>query len=375
MVAVRALTMATIGVLMVVAWAQPADACGGGGVTVQTGGAAIGAQRIFISVRGDKTDVITEVAVPATSADWGVLVPLPAQPTLDPEPVTTADIDSLDRVTAPRVTVNDSGGGGCGCPVGAGSSKAGGTRGDAGVQVEPPVTIGPLTAVVLTGDTGAAVNSWLTDNGFVIPAAQASVVDTYAGAGRYFIALRRNVTAATGGASSVGVHFSLPVATRALPLRFARLGAAATVTFTLFIASGEVAAPTAPFVALTLKDLDASTLRDGGGYAVAVQQAVNAHGGRAFVIESTQSSTELGASYLPRIQALMDPTAKLTRLTTILPASALTDDVTFDATFSGEVPRLRVVDNQPLRRDPLGPGLAVGIGLALAATVRRGRGG
>ena len=43
-----------------------------------------------------------------------------------------------------------------------------------------------------------------------IPAAERPpVVDAYAGPGRYFIAIRRNDTAATGGATSVGVHFTL----------------------------------------------------------------------------------------------------------------------------------------------------------------------
>jgi hypothetical protein len=366
------LALVTIGALTL-AWSRLTVACGGGGVTVQTGGAAIGAQRIFISVRGDKTDVITEVAVPATSADWGVLVPVPAQPTLDPEPVAASDIEGLDRLTAPRVSVNDEGGGGCGCPLGAGSSKNGSTQGDSGVQVGPPVTIGPLAAVVLTGDNGDAVNTWLTDNGFVIPAGQASIVDTYSGAGRYFIALRRNVTAATGGASSVGVHFSLPVATRALPLRFAQLGAAPTVTFTMFIASSGVVAPSEPFTALTLTDLDANILRSSGGYAGAVREAVRTRAGRAFVLESALTPSEIAAAFLPRIQGLIDPTARLTRLTTVLAASALTDDVNFDATFSGEIPRRRVVENAPLPRRPRAPWLVLGTALALTAVFRRSR--
>ena len=94
------------------------------------------------------------------------------------------------------------------------------------MQVSQPVTIGPVTAVTLTADTGDAINAWLGDNGFVIPAASQSIVDAYAGPGRYFIAIRRSDTAATGGPTSVGLHFTLGGDERGLPLRFARLGAA-----------------------------------------------------------------------------------------------------------------------------------------------------
>ena len=97
------------------------------------------------------------------------------------------------------------------------------------MRVSEPVAIGPVTAVTLTADTGDAVNAWLADNGFVIPAADQALVADYAGPGRYFIAIRRSDTAATQVPSSVGVHFTLAGDQRALPMRFARLGAAPTV--------------------------------------------------------------------------------------------------------------------------------------------------
>ncbi len=123
------------------------------------------------------------------------------------------------------------------------------------MHVSRPVTIGPVTAVSLTADTGDAINAWLADNGFVVPTGDQSLVDAYAGTGRYFIAIRRSDTAATGGATSVGVHFTLAGDERGLPLRFARLGAATTVAFTVFVAADSVVAPSSPFAALTINDL------------------------------------------------------------------------------------------------------------------------
>src|SRR4029078_13511617 len=133
------------------------------------------------------------------------LLPVPAEPTLDAEPVPSAELDKLDQVTAPHIFITSSSsssddgflGGGCGC--GAGSANKGGVGGsEQGVDVAQPVAIGPVTAVVLTGATAAAVNGWLSDSGFAFPADQQALVAAYAGTGRYFIALRRTVGTPTG---------------------------------------------------------------------------------------------------------------------------------------------------------------------------------
>src|SRR3954452_4710596 len=80
-------------------------ACGGRVVTTHAGTVGANAKRIFLSVRGGNTDVITQVGVPATTADYGVLIPVPAEPTLDPMPVSMNDLASLERLTAPAILI------------------------------------------------------------------------------------------------------------------------------------------------------------------------------------------------------------------------------------------------------------------------------
>src|SRR4051812_17435109 len=92
-------------------------ACGGGGVTSQ-GGGTMNSQRVFMSVRSvGRTDIVAQVTVPQTNADYGVLIPVPSEPKLDSEPVSAAELDALDLATAPDVFVEtyDGGGSGCGC--------------------------------------------------------------------------------------------------------------------------------------------------------------------------------------------------------------------------------------------------------------------
>jgi hypothetical protein len=77
-----------------------------------SGHVGAGVQRIVLSVRGGKTDVVTQIAVPDTSADYGVLIPVPSIRTLDSQPVSGEELAVLDSLTAPRIehSSHDSGG-------------------------------------------------------------------------------------------------------------------------------------------------------------------------------------------------------------------------------------------------------------------------
>jgi hypothetical protein len=311
-----------------------AEACGGAPFTAEPGSIGADAQRVFISVHPTTTDIVTQIVVPDASADYGVLIPVPAQPTLDRMPVTQEDMAALDEATAPRILREleaEDDGGGCSCsPIPVAGDDKGASEVLGGVQLTDPVHIGPVTAVVLTGETGTAVNEWLADNGFAMAEPSRAIVDEYSGPGKYFIAIRRNV-AAVGGPSSIGIHFSLPGDQRAFPMRFASIGAAPTVALTLFVAAPTFVAPSPPFAALVLQDLDAGII-DEQGYAAALEAAVAAHGQQAFVLE--RGTTRRDISYLTsRLMFWMDREAKLTRLGTRIPSSAMTTDVVFSVPY------------------------------------------
>ena len=353
--------------------ARGARACGAGGVTTHVD-TAIGAdaQRILISFHGGATDIVTQIGVPATTADYGVVIPVAAEPTLDPVPVMSGELDALFSATAPSVLMQTGGGdGGCGCLFAAGSANKGGAGGPpGGTQVSEPVTIGPVTAVTLTADTGDAINAWLADNGFVISPADQPLVAAYAAPGRYFIAIRRSDTAADGGASSVGIHFTLPGDQRGLPLRFSRIGAASTVGFTVVVAADDFVAPAPPFATLTLNNLAAQTLR-ASGYAAAMSDAVAQRAGHAFVIEGTWTAAELARYPIDSLRPFIATDARLTRLSTLMPAGALDTDVFLDQPFTGTAPRQIYVEHTDASRAH--PRLAFGVGLLAAAALLRRR--
>jgi hypothetical protein len=331
-----------------VALPRAANACGAGGVVSTPQAVSVGAnaQRVILAVNDGggqpTTDIVVQLGVPESSQAYGALLPVPSEPTLDATPVSAAEIDQLDEATAPKVLAQgeDSGSSGCGCFSGA---VAGGDTRDGeppGVRTSAPVNIGPVTAVTLAG-TPEAVSTWLGENGFSVGAADQAMIAQYSNGynGGYFIAIRRN-DAVTNAPSSIGVHFSMAGDHRSLSLRFASLGAPATVAFTTFVVANTTTGPSAPFTALTLHDLNPEILRH-GGYAEAVRSAVEAHGNRAFVIESRTPVSELSSLSVTRLFK----GSTVTRLSTVLPGSALTADAELDAPFEGDVPDLLFVQS------------------------------
>ena len=195
-----------------------AKACGGGMVSEVDADVSVGAQRVFVSVRKDgTTDIVTQLAVSGT-ADFGVLIPLPSAPTLDQTPIDTRELDALDAATQvhffSREEASDSqgsGSSGCGSADAGDGELAGlGGRNDegGGVTASEFLDVGPVTAVVLTADDGAALTAWLDENGFAVGTNDQSVVDAYVGQGRHFLAFKR-AEGAPKTDTSVGVHFSL----------------------------------------------------------------------------------------------------------------------------------------------------------------------
>jgi hypothetical protein len=329
---------------------RPAEACGGGGVTTVTDGskaAVADSQRIVLALHDAglataRTEIIAQIGVPAADSDYGVVIPVPGRPELDPEPVSIKDLDALDHFTKPTIITqhyvdsdSDSSGIGCGCGTaskGDDDSGSGETAGaPATVSVSAPVNVGPATAVVLESDDGAALTAWLDENGFSIPSEQQAIVDHYVELGDAFIAIRRNETAPPDGPTSLGLHYSLLGDHRQLSFMFARIGAAPTVAFTVFVTAPTVAFPAFPYAALELFQLSASTLRT--DYSAAVAEAVAARGSKAFVIEGTYGAP-IGANLSPAFRELLGVDAATgnitTRASTIVASETLSADVRLD---------------------------------------------
>jgi hypothetical protein len=357
---------------------RAADACGGG-VAPQDVSVRIAAQRSLISVRdAGTTDVVVQLSVPETATPYGVLIPVAAQPSLDPEPISSDELDTLDAATAPEITVyeGEDTGGGCGC----GSAKAGdaaGGRPNQGVNVTSYVEIGPVTAVVLSGTSADAITTWLGDNGFVIPAEHQPVIDSYLTASPWFIAFKRNDSVTDGSATTVGVHYTLQGDHRAYALRMSRVGAAPELAITVFIAAEESSAPASPFSLIQKSELAVHPGTDDPGvvaeaYRSAVLAAVSERSDKAFVLEGVFATDQVPTG--PRLATLLDSGHQLTRLTTVVRSDRLDLDVAFTDTVpeppppgSGAAAYLPRSDRWPVLA------LAMMLSLSTALVLRRQR--
>jgi len=340
---------AFLAALSTVAMLSPrlAQACGGGGVTTEvtnTEKAGIAdTQRVVLAYHADpnnrRTEIIAQIGVPAADSDYGVLIPVPGRPEIDPEPVSIDDLDALDRDTQPTIVTvhsvpsDDGGGTGCGCGSADDDSASKGDQAgsSAVVSVSAPVNVGPATAVVLESDDGSALTEWLDENGFAIPSEQQAIVDHYVEMGDTFIAIRRSDTAPPDGPTSLGLHYTLTGDHRQLSLAFARIGAAPKVSFTVFVTAPTIAFPNG-FSALRLGQLPQSTLQT--SYSAAVEQAVASYGPHAFVMEGTYGpGSSWSVSHEFAVLLGIDSiTGKnfTTRASTIVAAEALDTDVRFD---------------------------------------------
>lgn len=305
---------------------------------------SVGGQRVFLSVRADKTtDIVVQLDVSGT-ARYGALLPLPSEPTLDTEPVSSRELDAVDELT--RVTFSsfeeDSSGesSGCGSSLDGYGAPNGGV--DSSVTVQSFATIGPVQAIVLKADSGAALAGWLDENGFVVGAGDQAILDQYVGGSRHFIAFKRADDQAPSGHDSLGVHFTLKGDERGYPLRMAKIGAASELAITVFVAAPLGVAPGSPFQALTLGDLGPVDGYDEASiatsYGEAIRAAVKKAGSKAFIVENVASdAAAIDAARSPRLRSLVDSGSMITRLTTILDRETLDSDVAFTAPAPADV--------------------------------------
>jgi len=310
--------------------ARDARACGGG-FSSEDVSVGMDAQIAIYAFKATTTELVVLVNVPDGSDDFGVLLPVPVGTTISSTPVDAAGIALLEEETRPAITVIDeqeSGGGGvpgCGPRAGLGNGDDGGGE-DPGVVVSEPVDIGPITTVIVTGDSGDAIGDWLAANGFVVPEGAQSILDSYQNVGSRFVAMKRNDTAS--GAASLGVHMTIPGTHSGFALRMASIGASDELAITIFTATvDENRGPSAPFETLTLTEIDQDAIVD-VGYRAAVRAEVDARDGRAFIAE-TSSVFDTYAAF--GLDDVIDDGMTITRLTTIMAGVDLGEDVALDA--------------------------------------------
>ena len=153
----------------------------------------------------------------------------------------SADVlfDSFDALTATQINAPY-----VSCPPNPCPAFAAGGVASSGTSSEvtaPAVTVtkqenvGPYATVQLHATDSSALNGWLAQNGFVIPADVTPVIDEYVKEGFDFLAMK--LLPNQGVQSMRPVRVTSPGASLSLPLRMASIGTGVTVGITIWIVS------------------------------------------------------------------------------------------------------------------------------------------
>ncbi len=101
------------------------------------------------------------------------------------------------------------------------------------MTVTKQANVGPYETVQLHSTDSSALDNWLTQNGFNIPAAVQPVIDAYVAEGFDFLAMK--LLPNQGVQAMRPVRVTTPGASLSLPLRMASVGTGATVGITIWV--------------------------------------------------------------------------------------------------------------------------------------------
>jgi hypothetical protein len=218
------------------ATATDASACGGGMfVTSSSSTATATGHRVVISLSSTQTVLWDQITFNGNPTDFAWVLPVKKGAYL--EVASDAFLEVLEAGSAVKV---NSPGLDCGsrfsCMCAPGAVAGGGDGASEQVTVVHQGTAGPYDTVTLSTDAGnGAIASWLTMNGYAIPADVAPILDDYVAQDFDFIAIKLQPAQTTTQMQPVRVV--TPGGAPTFPLRMLTAGAGETIGLTLYVLS------------------------------------------------------------------------------------------------------------------------------------------
>ncbi len=218
--------------LLATTGAPRAAACGGCVAQVTSD---ITDERMLLSVSPQQTTLYDQIRYAGNPGSFAWVLPIKG--TVDVGLSADVLFASFDALTATTVAQPPTG-----CPgppaecAGLGSFDGAVFDTDAGsVSVTKAENVGPYATVQLHATDSSVLATWLSDNGFQIPAAQQPIIDAYVKEGFDFLAMK--LLPNQGIQAMRPVRITSTGANLSLPLRMASVGTGATVGITLWVVS------------------------------------------------------------------------------------------------------------------------------------------
>jgi hypothetical protein len=250
-------------------------------------------ERMLLSVSPTQTTLYDQIRYAGSPASFAWVLPIRATVTVG----LSADVlfDSFDELTATQISPpnvscpgppSGCSGGGCGSSSNAAFALAPGEDVNGTVTVTKQQNVGPYDTVQLHATDASALNGWLAQNGFSIPADVTPVIDAYVSEGFDFLAMK--LLPDQGVQAMRPVRVSMPGASFSLPLRMAAVGTGVTVGITIWVVSeGRYEPQNFPFFHIDDSQLVWDFEANASNYATLRDTNEKALGGRGWEIESS----------------------------------------------------------------------------------------
>jgi hypothetical protein len=217
---------------------RQASACGGCFQPTQTV-TDITDERMLLAVSGTQSTLYDQIQYSGSPSSFAWVLPIHGTVTVG----LSADVlfGSIDTLTATQMIPppqncpfpTNCASKNAGLASGGGSSSGGGFAPASPVQVLAQANVGPYATVQLHSSDSSALDSWLAQNGYNIPAAVQPILDAYVKEGFDFLAMK--LLPNQGVQAMRPVRVTTPGASLSLPLRMASIGTGAVTGITIWV--------------------------------------------------------------------------------------------------------------------------------------------
>ena len=216
---------------------RPASACGGCFHPPTQVVSDITDERMLLAVSTTQTTLYDQIEYSGSPTSFAWVLPIHGTVTVG----LSADIlfNSIDTLTATQINPPPQNCPSPNCslngPTANFASGAGSDNGGGGspVQVLAQANVGPYETVQLHSTDSGALDAWLMQNGFNIPAAVQPILDQYVKEGFDFLAMK--LLPNQGVQAMRPVRVTMPGASFSLPLRMASVGTGAITGITIWV--------------------------------------------------------------------------------------------------------------------------------------------
>jgi hypothetical protein len=299
--AALAMGIGAAAVSLAVVGERSAQACGGCFQPPTQTASDVTDERMLLSVSPLQTTLYDQIRYAGNPSSFAWVLPIHG--TVDVGLSADVLFDSADTLTQTQIQAPP-----LNCPVpdacqghnyGAPSAGFGGSSGSSsgsssggGVTVIKAQNVGPYATVQLsTNGNPAALNAWLTQNGFDIPANVVPTLDAYVTEGFDFLAMK--LLPDQGVQSMRPVRVTTTGASLSLPLRMAAIGTGATVGITIWVvADGRYEPQNFPFFHIDDSKLVWDWSTSSSNYTTLRQQNEQALDSKGWEFESSISLNE-----------------------------------------------------------------------------------